>query len=889
MNITATTGLTDAQRATLRVLGAVDRMGAALAGSAEPTTAIGSAADLAAMDGMGAAPAATAQHTSAIGSAEDRAVDAPRPSGEPTVVLGLPFQPTAFIGRDAELAEIAGMLSSPAYRLVTLLGPGGIGKTRLAIQVAASHTAAFADGVAFVALASTGTPSQIASAIGDALNLSFAGRPDPTAHLLGYLRERHMLLVLDNFEHLLDGADLVSDILVGAPRVTLLITSRERLNLQAEWPFDVDGLAYPHQAPHAAGAPPSLADLTSYSAVQLFVQRARQLEPELSLSEAARTAIVRICQHVAGMPLAIELAAAAMHTLPLVEIERQIRANLDLLASTRRDVPARHRSMRAAFDQSWQLLREEERTLFSRLAVFRGGWTADAADAICAQDKRQKEKGKNEDSYAPFFPVLTALVDKSLVRQDSAATQSRAERNTLNGAAQPRFYMLEPIREYALEQLATRGEAEALQRAHASYFLALAEAAAEQWSTSTVHSWIEQLYREHDNLRAALQWARDSGDGMLGLRLAGALWKFWQGYGYTSEGRGWLDQLLTLEDPHPDATNLVARLSGLQAAAWLASEQHDDAQATRLLEQSMLLRRALRETTSQTDPLVNAARQARTEGQYQRATAALEQALSRYSELRARIRQGNVALGLELYDLGQVLRVLGLVRREQRDFAQATALLEESLTMYRRFGEREGVAFSLVGLADVARDQGDTARVREYGAESVSILRELRIQWMLGFALNNLAQAAYIDGELAQAFTLIDESVTLFRELKAYSSLTEVLIKQGHILRVQGQAAAAYSELSEGLRFTWAVGLRLFVDDALERLASRGMASGEAWWTAQLLAAASALRVRMGTPVRPVDHAAVEQALAGARSTLGDDTFAAAWAEAQALPLEQIL
>jgi len=303
----------------------------------------------------------------------------------------------------------------------------------------------------------------------------------------------------------------------------------------------------------------------------------------------------------------------------------------------------------------------------------------------------------------------------------------------------------------------------------------------------------------------------------------------------------------------------------------------------------MLLRRALRETTSQTNPLVNAARQARTEGQYQRATAALEDTLSRYSELRERIRQGSVDLGLELYDLGQVLRVLGVVRREQGDFAQATALLEESLTMYRRFGEREGVAFSLVGLADVARDQGDAALVREYGAESLSILRELRIQWMLGFALNNLAQGAYLEGDLAQALALIDESVTLFRDLKAYSSLAEILITQGHILRAQGHAAAAYNTLSEALRYAWAVGPRLFVAASLEGLASIEIARGEAQRTVQLLATASALRVQMGTPVRPVDQAAVEQALASARSILDADVFAAVWEEAQAMPLEQIL
>jgi predicted ATPase len=833
MDITGLTGVTAAQRAALLALGTVER---------------------------------PLDHTLALATTPQSAVADQPTRGESQVASNLPSQSTSFVGRSAELAAIAPLLADPACRLLTLLGPGGIGKTRLALAVAAAHTAAFADGVAFVALAAVETPNQIVSAIGVALSLSFVGQPNPTAHLLGYLRERHMLLLLDNFEHLLADIDLVVALVTHAPQVTILVTSRERLNLQTEWLFDVEGLAYPTEDQTESARAQRMADPTSYGAVQLFVQRARQVQPELALSESTLTAIVRICQHIAGMPLAIELAAASLRTLPLAEIERQIRTSLDILATTRRDMPARHRSMRAMFDHSWKLLSESEQAMFSHVAVFRGGWTVDAAEQVARAT----------------LVVLTALVDKSLVRLSDRQTQPGA-------AADARFVMLEPIREYALEQLAARGEAEVLRRAHASYYLALAAEAAAQWYSPTVDAWIEKLHRESDNMRAALQWARDSGNHLVGLQLAGALWKFWQGYGYTSEGRSWLDQLLTLEDPHPDAPTLVARLSGLQAAAWLASEQHDDAQATHLQEQSMLLRRALRETTSQTNPLVNAARQARTEGQYQRATAALEDTLSRYSELRERIRQGSVDLGLELYDLGQVLRVLGVVRREQGDFAQATALLEESLTMYRRFGEREGVAFSLVGLADVARDKGDAALVREYGAESLSILRELRIQWMLGFALNNLAQAAYVAGDLAQALALIDESVTLFRDLKAYSSLAEILITQGQILRAQGHAAAAYNTLSEALRYAWAVGPRLFVAASLEGLASIEIARGEAQRTVQLLATASALRVQMGTPVRPVDQAAVEQALASARSILDADVFAAVWEEAQAMPLEQIL
>jgi predicted ATPase len=509
----------------------------------------------------------------------------------------------AFIGRRTEVAAIARLLADPACRLLTLLGPGGIGKTRLALAVAATQTAVFTDGVAFVALAAIGTPDQIVSAIGETLGLAFTGQSNPTGALLSHLRARHMLLVLDNVEHLLAGADLIAAILAHAPQVTLLITSRERLNLQAEWLFDVQGLAYPPEDQHGQQRPE---DLTEYTAIQLFVQRATQVQPRLELSESALTAIAQICQQVAGMPLAIELAAAGVRMLPIAEIERQIRSSLDVLATTLRDVLVRHRSMRAVFDHSWRLLSEPERTLLSWLAVFRGGWAAAAAEQVAGAT----------------LPALAALIDKSLVRQDSAAKRSSVEPDALNTAAEPRFVLLEPIREYALEQLAPPGEALAIQRAHAGYYLALAD---------------------------------------------------------------------------------------------------------------------------------------------------------------------------------------------------------------------------------------------------------------------------FLEGNLTDAAERANESLILFRTLQADASRAEVLVTIGKIVLAQGDQAAAYQALTESLRLALALGPRLVVTFALDGLAGVMVARDQSQLAVQLLGAASALRAQMGAPVRPVDQAAIEQALASARTTLGANAFAAVWAEAQVLPLEQIL
>jgi len=442
--------------------------------------------------------------------------------------------------------------------------------------------------------------------------------------------------------------------------------------------------------------------------------------------------------------------------------------------------------------------------------------------------------------------------------------------------------MLEPIREYAVEQLVARGQAAALQRAHATYYLALAEAAVAQWESPTADVAIAQLDREYDNLCAVLRWARDGGDPTIGLQLAAALRRFWQRRGYYSEGRAWLEDLLARDDAPSDTAAMAARQRALHAAAWLVSDQHDFARARQLFEQSSALRRALGESAGETQLLLTTARQARAAGQYQRATALFEAVLARHRAMGNRESASAGGLGQSLYDLA-------LVRREQGDVVGAIGLLEEGLDLHRTIGEREGIVIGLLGLGDIARDQGDVVGVRTYTGQSLAIARELGIQWAIGFALNNLALAEYFDGHLTRARALVDESVSLFRSLKADGSLVEVLITLGKIVQAQGDDVVAYAALTEALRLAEALGPRLMVAAALEGLASVVVAQEHAELAARLLAAASALRVQMGTPVRPVDHAAVDQSLAIGRAALGADAFAAVWAEGQALRLEQIL
>ena len=793
----------------------------------------------------------------------------------------LPFIATPLIGRSNDLTRIAQILDNPACRLLTLIGPGGIGKTRLALEVAARQAGTFSDGAAFVALASIGSPDQIISAIGDALNLSFSGPVD----LFAYLRERHMLLLLDDFEHLLDGANLLADMLQAAPHLTILVTSRARLNLLAEWLFDVEGLSYPPTDAFGWSVWHDASPLTDYGAVQLFTQRATQIQPDLPLTDDTLMTIVRICQHVAGIPLAIELAAAGVRLLPVNKIEQQLHANLDALATTLRDVPPRHRNMRAVFDHSWNLLTEAEQAVFSRLAVFRGGWDQAAVEGICSEVTGHSEDRQNQDNPLPFLShtvsptLLASLIDKSLVRRRNGNKQASGASKRTNASIGPRFFLLEPTREYAMEQLAARGEVDRLQHAHANYYLALAEAV-DALRDNATH---EPIDREYDNLYAALQWACGSGQYLLGLKLAGVLWRFWRRRGYISEGRVWLEELLALVDTtSSDPTVIDARLNALQGAAWLASYQHDFAHAAQIFEQSMALRRNLGDTKGDTSLLDNAARAWRSAGQYRRALPLLEEALAQHRALNNRDSMETGGLGFSLFELAMILREMG-------DFARAADLLEECLTFHRALGDREGRGIALLGLSDIARDQGDIAQIRKYGEESLSLLRELGVQWAAGFALNNLALAAYRAGDLSQAFLLINESVTLYRSQQAEASLAEILVTLGHILRAQGDVNGAHAALTEALGFAQTVGPRLFVAAALEALASLAPQPGQSALVVRLLGAASALRGRMSAPIRPAEQPEVERILTTARAYLGADAFAELWAEAEMLPIGQII
>jgi predicted ATPase/DNA-binding XRE family transcriptional regulator len=510
------------------------------------------------------------------------AAEAPRP---PYIrPAKLPIPSSLLIGRAQEVAAIRRLLRSTEVRLLTLTGTGGIGKTRLALQVAAEFLDEVTYGVCFVALAPISDPALVASTIVQTLGLPEAANRPPMAQLQDYLQDISLLLVLDNFEQVVAASPLIGELLVGAPNLKVLVTSRVVLHLPDEHEFVVPPLALPNPK-----RLPSIAVLSQHAAVELFTARAQAAKPDFAITAANAAAVAEICQRLDGLPLAIELAAARVRLLaPQALLARLAGAHksvsLQLLTGGGRDLPTRQQTLRGAIDWSYQLLEASEQTVFMRLAVFVGGCTLEAAEAVASELRSENEELRNhlrDDSlFNSQFSVLNsieALLDHSLLQYAEA----------VDGEA--RFTMLETIREYALERLEASGEEDMLRRQHAAYYLALAEGAEPQIQGAEQATWLDRLERDHDNLRAALSWALAAGATEIGLRLAAALGEFWWPLGHVSEGRRWLAAALAGSGP----ATAAARAKALYRAGELAYGQGDYGVATTRLEESLTLYRDL--------------------------------------------------------------------------------------------------------------------------------------------------------------------------------------------------------------------------------------------------------------------------------------------------------
>ena len=646
----------------------------------------------------------------------------------------LPVPLTALLGRDKEVHALTGLLRPdlPRHapvRLVTLTGPGGVGKTRLALAVAAELVPAFPDGVVFVPLANLRDPALVLPALAHGLGLRPKDDRSAPAALAAHARARRLLVVLDNFEHLLGAGPDLAGLLEACPEVAALVTSRAALRLRGEHDVPVEPLA----VPDLRRLPAADAVATS-PAVALFLERVREHRPGFALGAANTRTVAEVCARLEGLPLALELAAAQSRLFSPAALLARLERRLAVLGGGPRDLPARQRTMQDTIGWSYNLLSAGEQALFRRLAVFAGGGSLTAIDVICQA---------SGDTEAGVLARVEALAEKSLLHVTEAAD------------GELRFSMLETIREYGLECL-SGGELDAASGAHARHYLDMAEGAEPQVTGPEQATWLARLETEHDNLRAALRWMREHDEIALGLRLAGALAPFWYVRGHLSEGRGWLEGLLgAARDLEIDGEVRAARAKALYGAGLLAGAQSDHARAIARYEESLALFRALGDRRGIADALSNLGTVAFQQGEHGRAAALHEEALALR---RASGDRRGVATSLNN---------LGVVAQTVSEYGRAAMYFEETLGLYRELGAARGIAITLSNLGYAAWHQGAYARAAALTEESLALRRELGDREGIAIALTNLGEIACLQGDLARAAALQAESLALFQELGA--------------------------------------------------------------------------------------------------------------------------
>jgi len=634
----------------------------------------------------------------------------------------LPMAPTPLVGRTRELLELVGMLRDARTRLVTITGPGGIGKTRLALEAATESLTAFDDGAWFVDLSAIRDPQLVEPAIASALGAA--------GELADRLRDRRLLLVLDNLEQVVDAAADIGRLLDVAPGVSLVTTSREPLRLRTEREYPLDPLA-------------------EAAAVELFRQRARSVQPGFAADSERLT---ELCRRLERIPLAIELAAARIKILSLEQLLSRLERRLPLLAAGARDAPARQRTLRATIEWSHELLNEDERRLFARLAVFAGGWTLEAAEEVCQAD----------------LDTLQSLVDKNLAR-----------------AEEGRFRMLETIREYALGQLEDSGVADELRHRHATHYLVLAEDAGPALTGSEQHIVLEQLAADYENLRAALEWYTTTpGGAEQGLRLASSLVLFWFIRGHYRDGLHSLERLMEASDDE----GAPARAGALYGAGLFHTLMGSEERAAPLLEESLELARTLGDKSQVARSLVVLGLLAFFRNDMRGARSLLEEgaALARAADDR--------------WCLADALGTLSSIYPLQGEADAAQAAGTEGLAIARRFGDRQGIRMALFGLALAAARRGDLGPARALGEEGLAVCREIGDLWFVSYFLWLLATVATTSGQLAAARAFAEESLDVARELDAPLLLVCALDAMAAVARAEGDDETARAHLDEAER-----------------------------------------------------------------------------------------
>jgi predicted ATPase/transcriptional regulator with XRE-family HTH domain len=752
-------------------------------------------------------------------------VEQPRAASEPRP-NNLSAPPTAILGREREIGATCALLLRGDVRLLTLNGPPGIGKTRLALHIGEALLSHFSDGVFFVPLAPVSDPDLVVSAIARSIEVQETGGQTIAQALAKYLREKQMLLLLDNFEQVTAAAPLVASLLSECPRLKILVTSREVLHLRGEHQFQVPPLTVPDPA-----ALPALSELPGYPSIRLFVERAAAVNPNFTLSKQNAGAVAQVCARLDGLPLAIEIAAARTRIFTPQDMAGRLASRLNLLMSNTRDLPARQQTLRKAIDWSYNLLTPSEQTLFARMSIFVGGCTLAGAVAVC-DPVGELEMG--------VLDGVESLVDKSLLQQ--------AE----NGAGERRFQMLETLREYALERLSEKGETDLVRSWHAQYYLALAEAAEPELVLKNQLVWLDRLENEHTNLRSALDWLLrssseggpeqenmgDRGNRELALRLSAALWRFWFMHGYFSEGRDWLKEALGPGAGTPSditAAGMSVRAKALHGLGGLAYTQGDLAAALGIFQEALSIWREVGDVQGAAWTLSNM-------GLVAAGLGHPAEGRSYYEESLVALRQ----LG-EKAPLARALNNLGILVHDQGDYSAAWKIHEESMQIVRELGNTAGIGASATNLGLVSIDLGDLSMAQALFEESLDIAEELGSNYIVAGAYVNLALVAHLREESGKEIELLRKALLLMRELGDKIGIAECLERIGGAIGVLG-----------------------FPTDG-----------------SRLIAAGEALRAVASAPLPKRDRARYARSLAAVQALVSEEAFQQAWSEGRAITCEE--
>ena len=781
--------------------------------------------------------------SAAIGAALSETAAAPIAVGTiPRSTVPVPL--TGLIGRSTELDGLEQLFSGSQARLLTVIGPGGVGKTRLAIAAANRLMREYPDGVVFVGLSLIQDVSLLPTTVARTVGMSEQAGSAVVDALVDFIEQRALLLVLDNCEHLIEAcAELVVVLLAACPRLRVLATSRMALRVRGEQVFPLEPLALPEKAVGSAEA------IEHSPAVALFVERAREAYPAFALDATNLADVAAICQRLDGLPLAIELAAVQCAYAPPRALLAHLTPSLPLLHGGARDLPARQQTLRNTIGWSYNMLPDDERHAFRCLAVFVGGCTLDAAAAVCQPES---------PNAVGMLLQLESLVGASLL----VATRR------FDG--EPRYSMLETIRDYGLERLEESGAGDAVRARHVDWCLALAEEAAPQLIGPEQNRWLDHLEAEHANLEAALRYSPPP--NQLGLRLALALWRFWYTRGYLTDGRRWLEAAIT------DRVGSAAeRASALHGAGMLAWRQGDYEQARAWHEESLSLRQELGDQRGIASSLENLGMVAWRESDYEQARALHEQSLALRRELGD--AQGTAS---SLYNLGVAMHMHG-------EYVHAELVYRESLAIRRQLGDKQGVASSLNNLGLLMGELGNYEQALPLHVESLAIARELGDKKSIANSQSNLAYIAEVQGEYDRALQLHGESLAIMRELGDRQGTANTLNNLGRSAWEQGHYEEARALLEEGLGLAISIGAKFHVVESLEGLAGLAAMVSEPLRAARLYGAASALRAAIGAPLPLRERPRRERAVVALSRRLGAKRFSFAWAAGEALSLDQAI